>query len=423
MKTGRNSMKKILLTAILGFGLLGNAIAAGDAAAGKSKAAACAACHGANGIGITDMYPNLAGQHADYLAKQLAAFKDGSRPDAVMKPMAAALSDQDMADISAYFASFSRSGEAAASTSTDTASNSTAVATPAPAAPVMLGDASAGKGLYENGDVARGITACVACHGDEGNSKVLINPNLSAQHPEYIEKQLTAFNSGERVDPSMNAVSKNLTKQDIMDIGAYFKDPEAVATVVAAKPSAEKLTFVGDVEAGKAKAAVCAACHGADGNAMVPVYPKLAGQHEQYLAKQLADFKAGPDGRNDPVMAGQVAMLSEDDMQNLAAYFASQKATPSAVESNVVGEKLYQGGDATRGITACIACHGSTGKGSALAGFPTIATQNVDYLKSQLAKFRDGSRNNDMNSMMTGIAAKLTDEDIQVLSEYMSSLK
>ncbi|WP_082897269.1 c-type cytochrome [Thalassotalea crassostreae] len=208
-----------------------------------------------------------------------------------------------------------------------------------------------------------------------------------------------------------------------MDIGAYFKDPEAVATVVAAKPSAEKLTFVGDVEAGKAKAAVCAACHGADGNAMVPVYPKLAGQHEQYLAKQLADFKAGPDGRNDPVMAGQVAMLSEDDMQNLAAYFASQKATPSAVESNVVGEKLYQGGDATRGITACIACHGSTGKGSALAGFPTIATQNVDYLKSQLAKFRDGSRNNDMNSMMTGIAAKLTDEDIQVLSEYMSSLK
>ncbi|WOH36523.1 c-type cytochrome [Thalassotalea fonticola] len=415
-------MKKIIISAILGCGLLGNAFAAGDATAGKTKAAVCAGCHGANGIGIADAYPNLAGQHADYIAKQLKAFKDGSRKDPVMAPMAAGLSDQDMSDIAAYFATFSRSGESATA-ATDSSSTS---ATPAPATlatPTMVADAATGKSLYENGDTARGITACVACHGKEGNSDVLINPNLSKQHPEYIAKQLNAFKDETRTNVSMNVVAKNLTEQDVADLGAYFKDPAAVATVAAKKPSAAKLTFIGDVEAGKAKAAMCASCHGADGNALVAMYPNLAGQHENYLAKQLADFKAGPEGRNDPVMAGMVAALSPTDMQDLAAYFASQKARVSTTETNKVGMELYQGGDATRAITACIACHGTDGKGAALAGFPAVSNQNVDYLKSQLAKFRDGTRHNDMNSMMVNIAAKLTDADIAAVAEYMSSLK
>ncbi|MDG1731498.1 MAG: c-type cytochrome [Thalassotalea sp.] len=418
-------MKKIILLAILSCGFISNAFAAGDATAGKAKAAACASCHGANGIGIADNFPNLAGQQADYIAKQLAAFKDGSRVDPLMAPMVAGLSSQDMADIAAYFSSFSRSGEAPAgsATSGDTPSAAAPVAT----APSVVANAAAGKELYNNGDTARGITACVACHGDQGDSEVLINPNLSKQHPEYIEKQLNAFRDGSRIDPSMNTIAKHLSEQDVLDLGAYFKDPKAVASAPAPKKSAAKLTFIGDVEAGKAKAMVCASCHGADGNSLIAVYPKLAGQHEKYLAKQLADFKAATvnadEGRNDPVMGGMVATLSPTDMQDIAAYFASQKTSASNVATNATGEKLYNGGDASRGITACIACHGSEGKGAALAGFPTVNSQNLDYLKTQLNKFRDGSRHNDMNSMMTTIASKLTDDDIAAVAEYMSSLK
>ncbi|WP_371190288.1 cytochrome c [Thalassotalea ponticola] len=190
---------------------------------------------------------------------------------------------------------------------------------------------------------------------------------------------------------------------------------------MAKKPSAEKLTFVGDVEAGKAKSMVCAACHGADGNQPLPNHPKLAGQHEQYLAKQLHDFKSG--ARDNAIMAGQVAALTDEDMQNLAAYFASQKLTATAAEENALGKKLYQGGDAARGITACIACHGTDGKGAGLAGFPKVGSQTADYLKLQLEQFRSGKRNNDMNGMMSNIAVKLTDEDIAALAQYMASLK
>ncbi len=415
-------MKKLLLTTLLSCTFIGNAIAAGDADSGKTKAAVCAACHGSNGIGIADNYPNLAGQQTDYIVKQLKSFKDGSRKDPVMAPMAMPLSDQDMLDVAAYFATFTITGESKGGSTT--ASEAAPATTPVAAAPVALGDAAAGKALYIKGDAANGVAACVGCHGEGGDSKVLINPNLSKQHPEYIAKQLNHFKDGSRVDPSMTVVGNNLSTQNILDLEAYFKSPDVDAkAVVVKKASVAKLNFVGDVEAGKAKSAVCASCHGVDGNALVPMYPSIAGQHEKYIAKQLADFKAGPEGRNDPVMAGMVAALSETDMQDLAAYFASQKIKPSAVAANAKGKSLYQGGDAERGVTACIACHGVDGNGAALAGFPKVASQSVDYLKSQLSKFRDGSRNNDMSSMMTNIAAKLTDEDVAALAEYMSSLK
>lgn len=421
------SMKKLILTTILSCALLSNAFAAGDAAAGKSKAAVCAACHGSNGIGLADMYPNLAGQQQDYLTKQLNAFKSGDRKDPLMSPMAANLSPEDMDDLSAYFASFTRSGESKAAPTTATSTpepTATAVPVNEPLAPIA--NAANGKQIYIKGDLAKGIPACIGCHGEEGNSDVLINPNLAEQHPEYIEKQLHAFKSQTRMNPSMTVVAKNLTDDDIADLGAYFKDPkamQAVATPTVAKRAEPKLSFIGDVAAGKAKSVTCAACHGADGNALVSIYPNLAGQHEQYIAKQLAEFKQGAEGRADPVMAGMVAGLSSEDMQDLAAYFASQKAKPTTAKANPIGKKLYQGGDTERGITACIACHGVSGNGMALAGFPKISNQSTDYLASQLKKFRDGTRHNDANSMMGNIAAKLTDKDIAAVVEYMSSLR
>lgn len=185
----------------------------------------------------------------------------------------------------------------------------------------------------------------------------------------------------------------------------------------------------GDAEAGKAKSAVCAACHGQDGNSAIPMNPKLAGQHQGYLVKQLKEFKlasqtGGQEGRNNAVMNGMAAPLSEQDMEDLAAYFASQEPTAGETPEEFVepGRALYQGGDEERGVTACIACHGPNGNGMELAGFPDISGQHVDYTVSQLKAFRSGTRHNSMNGMMADIAMKLTDEDIKILANYLAGL-
>ncbi|CAM3694887.1 c-type cytochrome [Rheinheimera salexigens] len=187
--------------------------------------------------------------------------------------------------------------------------------------------------------------------------------------------------------------------------------------------------FDGDAEAGKAKSTTCVACHGTDGNSQVDMYPKIAGQHATYLYKQLKEYKLGMEtggqqGRNNAIMFGMVAALSDQDMQDLAAYFSSQKMKPGTTPENVItaGEKLYRGGDAERGIASCIACHGPTGTGSGLAKFPKIAFQNTTYLKTTLAEFREGKRANDPNGMMQDIARKLTDADIELLAQYLGGL-
>ncbi|MEH0667621.1 cytochrome c4 [Vibrio scophthalmi] len=185
----------------------------------------------------------------------------------------------------------------------------------------------------------------------------------------------------------------------------------------------------GSIEAGKAKSQTCVACHGADGNSQLAMYPKLAGQHAKYIEKQLKDLKLGmtsngQQGRMDPVMSGMAMPLSEQDMQDLAAYYASLPISHNTTPENVVekGKTLYTAGDAERGLTACIACHGPRGNGTELSGFPKISGQHADYIKSQLLKFRDGTRANDMNAMMRDIAKKLTDDDIETLSKYVGGL-
>ncbi|KXI22806.1 c-type cytochrome [Photobacterium sanguinicancri] len=185
----------------------------------------------------------------------------------------------------------------------------------------------------------------------------------------------------------------------------------------------------GDAEAGKAKAATCAACHGADGNSIMAQYPKIAGQHPGYLEKQLKEFKlgitsGGQQGRNDPVMSAMAMPLSEQDMSDLAAYYASLPISESTTpESSIeIGQQLYRFGDAERGIAACTACHGPRGNGTSLSGFPKISGQNAEYVKLQLEKFRAGQRQNDMNTMMRAVAAKLSDGEITALSQYVGGL-
>lgn len=193
--------------------------------------------------------------------------------------------------------------------------------------------------------------------------------------------------------------------------------------------SAADTAAAGDPEAGKAKSAVCAACHGTDGNSMIPMNPKIAGQHEKYLIKQLEEFRlasqsGGQEGRNNAVMNGMAAGLSDQDIKDLAAFYSSQEGKDGTTPEDMVaaGAALYRGGDEERGIAACIACHGPNGNGQSLSGFPDISGQHVDYTVAQLKGFRDGVRNNDMNGMMRDIAMKLTDEDITLLANYLAGL-
>jgi cytochrome c553 len=168
---------------------------------------------------------------------------------------------------------------------------------------------------------------------------------------------------------------------------------------------------------------VCAACHGADGNSPLPVNPSLAGQHASYLYKQLSDYKAGR--RKNAVMNSMVAALSDDDLRNLAAYFATQKLKPGvATDASLVaaGQKLYRGGDSEIGVPACSGCHSPDGAGIP-AQYPRLAGQHGEYTNSQLQYFRSGERGNDPNAMMRTIAARLNDKEMAALAEYISGLR
>jgi cytochrome c553 len=167
---------------------------------------------------------------------------------------------------------------------------------------------------------------------------------------------------------------------------------------------------------------VCAACHGVDGNSPLSLNPSLAGQHPEYLLKQLTEFKSG--ARNNPVMAGMVANLSLDDMRNLAAYYSAQiPKQMGARDKDLVaqGRKLYRGGNPSNSVAACAGCHSPNGTGIP-AQYPRLASQHADYVAAQLKAFRAGDRANDPNQMMRATAAKLTDKEIAALAEYITGL-
>ena len=192
----------------------------------------------------------------------------------------------------------------------------------------------------------------------------------------------------------------------------------SLSAVLSAAPAS-----AADAAAGKTKAAACASCHGADGNSANPEWPTLAGQHEKYLIKQLAEFKNGT--RSNPLMSPMAAGLSEQDMADLAAYFSSQ--TPKGGEADpelvALGEKIYRGGNATTGVAACMACHGPDGMGNPLANFPRLSGQHAAYTALQLKAFRAGDRTNDAGLMMRNIAARMSDAEIQAVSSYIAGLR
>jgi cytochrome c553 len=173
---------------------------------------------------------------------------------------------------------------------------------------------------------------------------------------------------------------------------------------------------------------VCAACHAVDGNSQIVVNPKLAGQIPEYLYKQLTNFKAAAGKkaeRDNPVMAGMVAGLSPEDMRNLSAYYAGQAAKRGAAKSKdlvALGQKIYRGGVASKGVAACASCHGPNAAGIP-AQYPRLSGQHAEYLEAQLKAFRSGERANDPNGSMRGVADKLSDREIQAAADYIAGLR
>src|SRR5436190_23674200 len=202
------------------------------------------------------------------------------------------------------------------------------------------------------------------------------------------------------------------------------------AFVLAALAAAALLS--GQVVAqGKAQgiaAQVCAACHASDGNSIAPANPKIAGQFPEYLDKQLRDFKAQGGkkaARENPVMAGMVANLSEADMKGLASFYASQKSKPAAAADKdlaAVGQKLWRGGNSAAGVPACAGCHGPAGAGLP-AQYPRLAGQYAEYVAAQLKAFKDGARTNDANGAMRGVASRLSEREIRAVAEYAAGLR
>jgi len=178
----------------------------------------------------------------------------------------------------------------------------------------------------------------------------------------------------------------------------------------------------GDAAAGKGKSTLCGTCHGADGNSPNPMWPSLAGQHAGYTEKQLHEFKDGT--RNDPQMSPMAMPLSDQDIKDLAAYYATQEAKPAYAKPDLLelGEQLYRAGNAKTGLAACMACHGPAGAGNPAANYPGLNGQHAEYTAAQLRAFKAEARDNDANAQMRSVAGKMTNKEIQAVSNYIHGL-
>jgi cbb3-type cytochrome c oxidase subunit III len=207
-----------------------------------------------------------------------------------------------------------------------------------------------------------------------------------------------------------------------LSVSAADEKPAAPAAHGAAPAAAAPAAAKPDLAQGEAKfTAVCAACHGADGNSGTPANPKLAQQHPEYLVKQLQEFKAGK--RVNPIMQPMASQLSDADMKNIAAWVTAKKAKPGFAKDKdlvTMGERIYRGGIADRQIAACAGCHSPNGAGIP-SQYPRLSGQHAEYVAAQLTAFRDGVRKN--SPQMAQVAAKLNDREIRAVADYIAGLR
>ncbi len=281
----------------------------GDAAAGKALSAACAGCHGAQGISANPIWPSLAGQDARYLADALRGYKDGSRDNAVMKGFVAALNEQAMNDIASFYATLAPAQPARSAGTQAPAQSTVPAATPAQAS-----------------NPAAAVARCAGCHGENGVSKTPGMPSLAGLAPQYLVTAMKAYVGGERKNEVMKGLLTGVSESEISEIAQYY------ARQV---PARAETSPVGDAAAGNALSAACAGCHGAQGVSANPIWPSLAGQDARYLADALRGYKDG--SRDNAMMKGFVAALNDQAINNIASHYSTlapvQPAPPAAVQA------------------------------------------------------------------------------------------
>jgi len=338
--------------------------------------AACAECHGMDGLQTGKEQPHLAGQRAIYLYRMLREYQNATRPNESMQHVSGFLNDEALLSVSAYYANLPPARS--------------------PDAPQAAEEPAALEGNPFKG-IRSDLDKCTKCHGEVGNSTASGMPNLTAQDPEYFVSSVEAYKDGKRNHRLMRKLVSGLDDQTIKEMGTFY---------AVQKPVRTETTGDGDVEAGKAAAEQCATCHGADGNAGNASVPSLAGQDARYFTKAIKAYQEGK--REDEKMSEAVSGLGETAIEDLAAFYANQEPARRDVRAPFTAAEWVQ---------RCARCHGMNGN-STDPRFPMLAGQDEDYLRKAMLAYSSGSR---AVSVMHSMSEPLSESDIDRIVRYYAS--
>jgi cytochrome c553 len=345
-----------------------------DIAAGKQLALRfCADCHGQEGIATVANVPNLAGQRAAYLYREMRAYLAGARGNDTMNGAITYLSADAISNVAAYYATL------------------------APAEPPASANAKPEVDSVQAGKIAS--AACAACHGEGGVTKMPGIPSLAGQAPKYLVTAIAAYKNGERKNDTMKAMVAPVSDASMDNIGLFY---------ALQQPARAPTPAAGDASAGQALTAPCAACHGADGNSGNPSSPSLAGQDSQYLAAALHAYKDG--ARSNSTMKALSASLNDTAIKNLAAFYAAQEPRQPDVRKPLTAPQWAE---------RCDRCHGVNGN-STDPRIPALAAQSEGYLVKVLNAYRTGARR---SPEMAAMAEVLSESDVRNLAAYYARQK
>jgi len=367
-------MRHLLLAIFLSVALIGcsdegtiEKQTAADVRAGRTVAEKeCKGCHGLDGRGAAPGIPNLAGQRGRYIMAALQEYKDGKRVHAALRTIAADLSSDETRGVAAFYASL----------------------TPIPA---VKGEVFS---PYENGKAVS--AACASCHGADGNSKLPGTPSLAGQQPIYFVAATQEYLTGTRESAPMDPMLRKMSRLDIESAALFFASQT---------PAPRSAPPVGDAAAGEPKTAVCGGCHGSHGVSTDAATPSLAGQDPQYLTHAIKAYRTT---RKHALMSRLVSNLSDQDIDNIVAFYVTQKSKPSEDGQNLLKDITEK----------CNRCHAGDIRNPALA-IPVINGQDKDYLTLALRAYRDGKRG---NSMMHNMSLPYSDSIIESIASYYAGL-
>jgi cytochrome c553 len=344
-----------------------------DISAGKQLAQRfCADCHGAEGIGTIADVPNLAGQRASYLYREMRAYLSGARGNDTMNGAITYLSTDALSNVAAYYATLP------------------------PAQPVASGDVNVDLDATQAG---KATAACAGCHGEGGVTKMPGIPSLVGQEPKYLTTAMAAYKSGGRKNDTMKTMLAAVPDASMDNISLFY---------ALQKPARAQTPAAGDAVAGKALSTSCAACHGVEGVSGNPSSPSLAGQDAQYLASSLKLYQDGT--RDNPTMKALAMGLDDAAMKNLAAFYASLQPRPPNVRKPL---------STAQWVERCDRCHGVNGN-STDPRIPALAAQRMGYLEKVLNLYRTGARRSmEMSAMTDG----LSETEIRNVAAYYARQK